>query len=193
MKIAIDFDGTIHRFSKGWHDGSIYDPPVEGCRETLKELKRLGHEIILYTCRLNPGPFEGDTRTTEERREALYEWLNRHGFSLIVNELWTFEGKPYADLYIDDKAITFTGNWAKTLETIKNFRPWIGVPPKLYLRKISINSSQTSDTLFELWSDRHIPGFTTAATGLCIASHINIPSSRALAKSLGAELDENPT
>ena len=33
--IAVDFDGFIHKYSKGWHDGSIYDEPVEGAAEAL--------------------------------------------------------------------------------------------------------------------------------------------------------------
>lgn len=26
--IVFDFDGVIHRYSKGWQNGSIYDKPV---------------------------------------------------------------------------------------------------------------------------------------------------------------------
>jgi len=33
--IAVDFDGVIHQYSKGWEDGSIYDKPVKGVRQAL--------------------------------------------------------------------------------------------------------------------------------------------------------------
>lgn len=36
--IAVDFDGVIHKYSKGWQNGSIYDEPVEGAKEALLEL-----------------------------------------------------------------------------------------------------------------------------------------------------------
>ena len=29
-QIGIDFDGVIHKNSKGFHDGTIYDEPIEG-------------------------------------------------------------------------------------------------------------------------------------------------------------------
>ncbi len=39
LKIAVDFDGVIHRYSKGWHDGTIYDPPMDGCYDAMNQLK----------------------------------------------------------------------------------------------------------------------------------------------------------
>ena len=35
-QIAIDFDGVIHKNSKGYYDGTIYDEPVEGSLEAIK-------------------------------------------------------------------------------------------------------------------------------------------------------------
>ena len=29
-QVAIDFDGVVHGNSKGFHDGTVYDPPIEG-------------------------------------------------------------------------------------------------------------------------------------------------------------------
>ena len=36
--IAIDFDGVIHKNSKGFHDGTIYDEPIEGVIKGLDYL-----------------------------------------------------------------------------------------------------------------------------------------------------------
>lgn len=33
-------------------------------------------------------------------------------------------GKPYADVYIDDRAIQFNGDWEVVMEEINNFSPW---------------------------------------------------------------------
>ena len=36
--IAIDFDGVVHTFDKGWHDGTCYGEPIEGSLEAIKKI-----------------------------------------------------------------------------------------------------------------------------------------------------------
>ena len=36
--ISIDFDGVIHDWNKGWHDGTCYGEPIEGALEAVKLL-----------------------------------------------------------------------------------------------------------------------------------------------------------
>ena len=48
-RIMIDLDGTIHKYSKGWNGGEIYDPPFEGSIDAIKWLKNQGFEIIIFT------------------------------------------------------------------------------------------------------------------------------------------------
>ena len=38
--VAVDFDGVIHKYSKGWHDGTCYDEPMEGAEDFLHDLMR---------------------------------------------------------------------------------------------------------------------------------------------------------
>lgn len=95
--LAIDFDGVLHKYSRGWLDGSIYDPPMAGAVEAIKVLEKK-YNLVVFTSRQNLAEVE--------------EWLEHHfnGWKPEVTNR-----KPIAFRYIDDRGIKFT-DW----ETIKN-------------------------------------------------------------------------
>ena len=71
-QIGIDFDGVVHRCSKGYYDCTIYDEPIEGSYAALEELSKR-YTVIVYTCKAKPdrGLVNGKTGT-----ELVWEWLN---------------------------------------------------------------------------------------------------------------------
>jgi len=102
--LAIDFDGVIHKSSLGFHDGTVYDPPIEGSYEALEKLSQ-EYTLVIYSCKANPKRplIEGKTG-----KELIWEWLTKHNMDQYIEKV-SFE-KPNAVCYIDDKAIRFK-NW----------------------------------------------------------------------------------
>ena len=102
INLGIDFDGVIHKCSKGYYDGSIYDVPVDSAYESLEKLAKK-YTIIVYTCKAKPdrGLINGKTGTT-----LVWEWLEKYDMSKFVNKV-TAE-KPRATCYIDDKGVEFS-------------------------------------------------------------------------------------
>lgn len=119
MTIAVDFDGVIHAYSKGWHDGTIYDPPLPGALDGLRALMEQ-HAVFIFTTR-------DCTQVTE--------WLMGHGFDAVANTspggtqtyprvFWDERGrllvsnrKLAATAYLDDRAVRFE-NWAQALSDL---------------------------------------------------------------------------
>lgn len=112
MIIAIDFDGTICQ-NKYPEIGD----PMPLAIESIKELKKRGHDLILWTCR---------------QGEQLYnavKWCKEHGipFDLVnehePNNLRAFGGvagnKVFADIYIDDRNLGGFPGWERAMELIK--------------------------------------------------------------------------
>jgi hypothetical protein len=117
--IAVDFDGVIHRYSRGWQDGTIYDPPLLGALEALTTLMKT-YAVFIYTTR--------DASTVAG-------WLAEHGFDTVLDingpahpkrEFWNDKGallvtdrKLPAIAYIDDRAIRFQ-SWKQALADLAN-------------------------------------------------------------------------
>tara|TARA_Y100000310_G_C20690197_1_gene821692 strand:- start:1933 stop:2247 length:315 start_codon:yes stop_codon:yes gene_type:complete len=90
--IQIDFDGVIHRASKGYQDGEIYDEPNTGACFTIKCLIDRGYEVEILTAR-NKKDFE-----------MMERWLDKWEFP----KLHITNTKKPARAYIDNRAIRFT-------------------------------------------------------------------------------------
>lgn len=129
MTLALDFDRVIHRYSRGWDDGTIYDPPVPGAIESVHCL--LEYDACFVHTTRDPG--------------QVVPWLNAHGLPATADDLctrctripwcrecpmcqgtgrrvfWEERGillvtnrKLPALAYLDDRAVRFTA-WDKAL------------------------------------------------------------------------------
>ena len=109
--IGIDFDGVIHKNSKGYYDGTIYDDPIPGSLEALKVISQK-YDIIIFTAKAKKdrGKINGKTGT-----EMVWNWLKKHNVDMYIKDV-TAE-KPRAVAYIDDKAIRFN-NWDDVLKEV---------------------------------------------------------------------------
>jgi hypothetical protein len=100
--VAVDLDGTIAQ------DGS-FDPkrirdPRPGVAAALREFRRRGYRIIVFTVR-------GD-------EQLIRRYLGRHGLEYdYINENPDqpdgSSGKVFADVYIDDRAVAANQSWKK--------------------------------------------------------------------------------
>lgn len=61
----------IHRYSRGWADGSIYDEPVPGAVDAIRGLMAQGVAVCVHT-----------TRDPEQIRP----WLESHGLVITTDE-----------------------------------------------------------------------------------------------------------
>ena len=110
--VAIDFDGVIHNFDKGWHDGTCYGEPLPGSLDAIKSLSKK-YNIIIFTAKAkkNRPLVNGKTGV-----ELVKEWLEKYDLIDFVSEI-TSE-KPRAKIYIDDNGYRFE-SWEKTLNDIE--------------------------------------------------------------------------
>jgi hypothetical protein len=110
--VAIDFDGVMHQDYKGFADGSVYGPVIQGTREALSLISRR-HQIVVFTAKARSDRPKFEGRTGEE---LIWEWLHKNDLHSFVHEVTAT--KPRAKVYIDDKAIHFV-DWHSTVETLQ--------------------------------------------------------------------------
>ena len=115
-RAMIDLDKTIHKYSKGFKDGTIYDEPFVGAKEVIDFLRKNGYEIVIFTTRAskeNSKEMGGDHK---DQINQVSDWLDKNDiyYDRITGE------KLAADFYIDDKAIHIpNGDWNVVMNVIK--------------------------------------------------------------------------
>lgn len=125
--LCVDFDGVLHSYSSGWKGPrKIPDPPVPGAIEWLDSLVEDGESV----CAMSPRFRDFDVCIYSSRsrywggRRAMKKWLVKWGFREDKIEKIRFPlMKPAAFLQIDDRAITFNGEFP-TVKDMLAFKPW---------------------------------------------------------------------
>jgi len=96
-----------------------FGAPTPGLRDALELLREGGYRIAVWSAR-----FDRSMYTAAERTKSLYDirqWLARH--HIQVDEIDTGgDGKRVAGAYIDDKGITFNGDWQDVLQQLEIMR-----------------------------------------------------------------------
>lgn len=110
--LCLDFDGVIHSYEHGWQDGRIYGTVTPGFWEWALKAKEL-FTLVVYSSRSKDGP------------KAMLDWMIAQGIPDGLKFTFAHE-KPPAFLTIDDRAITFEGNWlALDPAALTMFKPWM--------------------------------------------------------------------
>ena len=136
--LCVDFDGVVHSYTSPWiNEVTIPDPPVPGALEWLWKATEW-FNVVIYSRRSR----------TEAGRMAMKLWLMEHSKHVFIEDHPMIAGglpdsvypidfaaeKPAAFLTIDDRAVTFEGDWSELDPcAMLGFKPWNkrGVPIRL--------------------------------------------------------------
>lgn len=126
--IAVDFDGVIHKYSKGWQDGTIYDGPMDGALDALRYmLEKKDWNVFVFTSR-DPVPVVGWLASQFNRRywsdvffrvvhddEKFWQPPERQ---FVIGTIGVTNRKLPADCYLDDRGLTFI-DWQQALPLLE--------------------------------------------------------------------------
>lgn len=123
--LCLDFDGVVHSYTSGWQGACIIpDPVVPGFFEWVDEIAQHFKVVIFSSRSHQPGATDAMALWLGEQRRL---WRAAGGISPITDgapvEIEFVENKPPAIISIDDRALTFTGEWP-ALDSLMAFKPW---------------------------------------------------------------------
>ena len=113
--VCIDLDGTLVHYEE-WQGEEHFGKVLPGASTATKALHEKGWFIIIYTTRSNKTILSKFLSENQIEFDAINE--NPYQPSNAIG------GKPIADVYVDDRALCFKGDWARTESEILKFKPW---------------------------------------------------------------------
>lgn len=135
--LCLDFDGVIHSYTSGWKGADVIpDPPVPGAMKFLRDASQ-HFDVQIFSSRSHQAG--GVQAMADYIVKHMAAWMldedargdlssRRADISaeeFLANELSFPLEKPPAMVTIDDRALTFSGNWADyDPQDLLNFKPW---------------------------------------------------------------------
>jgi hypothetical protein len=136
--VAVDFDGVLHTYDKGWQDGSIYGEFMPGAVMALSWLMQ-HYAVFIHTTR-NPRQVARwiedrsghgiECVTTAHPLPWKRQFWNQRGVLLVTNR------KLPAIAYIDDRAIRFT-SWDQALTDLGGKPSEVKAAPETGLDRVA--------------------------------------------------------
>src|SRR4030042_1183816 len=103
--VCVDFDGVLNDY-RGYKEGYVYPLNKDGIA-VVRKLKEIGFRVVILS---------------SARLAGIERALHDAFLDDVVDQITNV--KVPAIAYIDDRAITFRGNFQETLEELLNFRTW---------------------------------------------------------------------
>ena len=108
--VVFDFDGVINSYKHGWQGATVInDPPVTGIKEEIDKIRDKYKVVIMSTRAATPAG-----------KNAIKQYLVK--YNIVVDDI--VDHKIPAHVYIDDRAIPFTGRAGSLMSDIEVFTPW---------------------------------------------------------------------
>ena len=104
LLVCVDLNGVLDTYD-GWRGAEHWDPPAAGARAFLEALGDRGCQVVVFTTRHYRG---------------VWRWLDEHGLAHLVHDVT--DRKPAADVFVDDRAVCFRGDFQAALEQIAGFK-----------------------------------------------------------------------
>lgn len=119
--LCLDFDGVIHSYSSGWKGADVVpDPPVPGVLSFIARATE-HFEVHIFSSRSN------QKGGIDAMRHWLDSWAMRERVfdTDVLDSIKYPTEKPPAMITIDDRALTFNGQWSDyDPQRLLQFQPW---------------------------------------------------------------------
>ncbi len=103
--LLIDLDGVLNEYQGGF-DKNFIPKPKQGAKEFLEKLNE-NFELKLYTTR---------------NKLLASKWLVENKLDIYFADITNI--KELSWLVLDDRCLTFDGDYENSLKHIQNFKPW---------------------------------------------------------------------
>ena len=115
--LCLDFDGVCHMYTSGWKGAALIpDPPVPGLEKFLREAIEV-FDVAIFSSRSHQ----------EGGLQAMQRFFDKHCGEKMRKQLSFPTEKPPAFVALDDRVITFRGEWPN-VDELRSFKTWTQKP-----------------------------------------------------------------